>query len=163
MSVVSNASPLISLALAGQLDLLRQLYGELVIPESVWREVVLEGAGQPGAKEVETAEWIRVQSAANRELVQALRQELDAGEAEAIALALQIEAELLLMDERLGRETATHMGVRCVGLIGVLIEAKRRGVVNHIRPLLDTLQNTAGFWMTEELYQRVLRDEAELP
>jgi predicted nucleic acid-binding protein len=162
MSVVSNASPLINLALIGQLDLLRQLYGELVIPDAVWREVVLEGAGQPGAKEVEAAAWIRVQSVANRELVQALRQELDAGEAEAIALALQIEAELLLMDERLGRETAAHMGVGCVGLIGVLIEAKRRGVVNHIRPLLDTLQNAAGFWITEELYQRVLRDEGEL-
>jgi len=61
MSVVSNASPLISLALAGQLDLLRQLYGELVIPESVWREVVLEGAGQPGAKEVETLASLRTE------------------------------------------------------------------------------------------------------
>jgi predicted nucleic acid-binding protein len=128
MSIVSNASPLINLARIGQLDLLPQLYGELTAPDAVWREVVLEGAGQPGAEEIETASWIQVQSATNRELVQALRQELDAGEAEAIALAMEIEAEFLLMDEHLGRETALHMGVRCIGLIGVLVEAKRTSV-----------------------------------
>jgi predicted nucleic acid-binding protein len=163
MKIVSNASPLINLARIGQLELLQRLYGELTLPEAVWREVVVEGAGQPGAKAVEAASWIRVQPATNRELVQALRQELDAGEAEAIALALEVKAELLLMDEHLGHETALHMAVRCVGLIGVLIDAKRKGVVNSIRPLLDSLQDAAGFWVSQALYQRVLQDEGELP
>jgi predicted nucleic acid-binding protein len=161
MKIVSNASPLISLARIGQLEILQRLYGELTIPEAVWREVVVEGAGQPGAKEVETASWIRVQPATNRDLVQALRQELDAGEAEAIALALEVEAALLLMDEHLGREMALHMKVRCIGLIGILVEAKHKGLVDHIRPLVDTLQDLAGFWISEALYQRVLRDEGE--
>jgi predicted nucleic acid-binding protein len=161
MSVVSNASPLINLARIGQLELLAQLYGELVVPEAVWREVVLEGAGQPGAKELERAPWIQVRSAANRELVQALRQELDAGEAEAIALGLEIEAEFVLMDENLGREMALHMGVRCVGLIGVLIEAKRKGLISEIGPLMDALRDMADFWVSEVLYGRVLRDEGE--
>lgn len=161
MSIVSNASPLINLARIGQLNLLPRLYGELAIPDAVWREVVLEGTGQPGAEEIEVASWIRVQPATNRELVQALQQELDAGEAEAIALALQVKAEFLLMDEHLGRETAIHMGVRCVGLIGVLVEAKHKRLVNHIRPLLDTLRDVAGFWISEALYQRVLQDEGE--
>jgi len=98
MSVVSNASPLINLARIGQLDLLVQLYGELVVPEAVWREVVLKGTEQPGAKEIETAPWVQVRLVTNRELVRALRQELDAGETEAIALALEIRAEFLLMD-----------------------------------------------------------------
>lgn len=163
MRIVSNASPLINLARVGQLDLLQQLYGELTIPEAVWQEVVLEGAGQPGAKAVEAASWIRVQPITNRELAQALRQELDAGEAEAIALALEVKAELLLMDEHLGRETALHMDVRCIGLIGALIEAKRRGMVDSIRPLLDSLQEVAGFWISQTLYQRVLQDEGESP
>ena len=139
MSVVSNASPLINLSCIGQLDLLSQLYDALTVPRAVWREVVLKGKGQPGAEEIEKASWIKVQSVTNRELVRALRQELDAGEAEAIALALEVGAEFLLMDERLGRETALHMGVRCIGLIGVLVEAKRRGVVSEIRPLLAWL------------------------
>jgi predicted nucleic acid-binding protein len=161
MKIVSNASPLINLARIGQLELLQQLYGELSVPEAVWREVVLEGAGQPGAKEVETASWIRVQPAANRELVRALRQELDAGEAEAIALALEVEATFLLMDEHLGRETALHMELRCIGLIGVLVEAKRKGLIDQIRPLVDSLQDVAGFWISEALFQRVLHDEGE--
>jgi predicted nucleic acid-binding protein len=163
MSIVSNASPLINLARIGQLGLLQGLYGELVIPEAVWREVVLEGTERPGAEEVRTASWIRVQPATNRELVQALRQELDEGEAEAIALALQVGAEFLLMDEHLGRETAVHMGVRCVGLIGALIEAKRKGLIDRVQPLLDTLQNVAGFWIGQALYRRVLQDENEAP
>ena len=101
MSVVSNASPLINLARIGKLDLLHDLYGELTIPEAVWREVVVEGAGQPGADEVKGATWIKRHAVANRQLVHALQQELDAGEAEAIVLASEMEAELLLMDERL--------------------------------------------------------------
>lgn len=162
MSVVSNASPLINLSRIGRLDLLSQLYDELTVPEAVWREVVLEGTEQPGAKDIERASWIGVQSVTNRELVLALRQELDGGEAEAIALALQVRAEFLLMDERLGRETALHMGVRCIGLIGVLVEAKRRGLVSEIRPMLAALRDVAGFWVSEALYQRVLQDEGEL-
>ncbi len=161
MSIVSNASPLINLARIGELNLLSQLYGELIVPEAVWREVVLEGAGQPGAKEVETASWIQAQSATNRELVQALRQELDAGEAEAIALALEVGAEFLLMDERLGREMALHMGVRCVGLIGILVEARHKELIDKVRPFLDKLRDMAGFWLSETLYRRVLQDEGE--
>jgi len=69
MSVVSNASPLINLAWIGKLDLLRRLYGELFIPEAVWHEVVIEGAGQPGANEVKAATWIKAQSVTNTPLV----------------------------------------------------------------------------------------------
>ena len=125
--------------------------------------MVLEGTGQPGAEEIEKASWIQVRSATNHELVQALRQALDKGEAEAIALALEIGAEFLLMDEHLGRETALHMGVRCIGLIGVLVEAKRRGLVGEIRPLLAALRDVAGFWVSEALFRRVLQDEGESP
>ena len=118
MSVVSNASPLISLARIGRLNLLHELYGQLLIPEAVWREVVVDGAGEPGAEEVAAAPWIRACAVTNTPLIAALRQELDAGEAEAITLALEAEAELLLMDERVGRETARHLGVRRIGVIG---------------------------------------------
>lgn len=128
MSIVSNASALINLARIGKLDLLRQLYGELIVPEAVWREVVVEGVEQPGADEVKAAAWIKMHAVTNRQLVHVLQQDLDAGEAEAIALALEIEAELLLMDERLGRETARHLGLRYTGLIGTLIEPSTRGL-----------------------------------
>nr|MBC7245066.1 DUF3368 domain-containing protein [Chloroflexota bacterium] len=161
MTVVSNASPLINLARIGQLDLIRNLYDELVIPEAVWHEIVVAGAEQPGANEVKAAAWIKTRAAVNRQLVQALQQELGSGEAEAIALALEIGSELLLMDEHLGREVAHHLGLRCMGLIGVLIEAKHKGFIREVKPHLDALRDVAGFRVSSVLYTRVLQDEHE--
>lgn len=161
MSVVSNSSPLISMARIGKLDLLRQLYGEVFIPEAVWHEVVVKGAGEPGADEVKAATWIKMQSVTNKTLVHALQQELDAGEAEAIVLTMEMQAELLLMDERVGREVAKHLGLRYTGLIGVLVEAKHKGVLGAIKFHLDALRDVAGFRVRDMLYERVLQDEGE--
>jgi len=112
MTIVSNASPLINLARIGLFDLLHKLYGVVFIPPAVWHEIVVQGAGQVGAREVQTADWITRQSIANELLAQALQQELDAGEAEAIVLALETRAELLVMDERnfYGSSCRTVMG-----------------------------------------------------
>ena len=161
MSVVSNTSPLISLARLGQLELLRALYGELLVPEAVWQEVVVEGAGHPGAAELEFASWIQRRTVTNRPLVQALRQHLGAGEAEAIALALEMGAEVLLMDERVGRQAAHRLGVRTVGLAGVLLEAKRKRVIPAVKPYLDALRDVAGFRRGDEVYAQILRDAGE--
>jgi predicted nucleic acid-binding protein len=161
MSIVSNASPLINLARIGKLSVLQELYGELIIPGAVWQEIVVEGSGQPGADEVKAADWIKQRAVTNRQLTQALKQELDAGEAEAIALALEIGADLLLMDEHLGREVARHLGLRYTGLIGVLIEAKRKGFITSVKPCLDQLRDIAGFRLSEVLYVRVLQDQEE--
>ena len=146
----------------GNLDLLRQLYSEIIIPEAVWHEVVVEGAAQPGAKAVSSASWIVRRTVTNRALVHGLQQELDAGEAEAIALAVEIDDAWLLMDERLGRDTARHFGIRYTGVVGVLIEAKHKGLVQDLQPLLDALRNLAGFRVSEALYRRVLQDEGEI-
>jgi hypothetical protein len=77
-------------------------------------------------------------------------------------MALETEAELLLMDERLGRETARHLGLRYTGLIGVLIEAKYKGLISKIKPHLDALRDVAGFRVSDALYRRVLQDEGEI-
>jgi predicted nucleic acid-binding protein len=162
MTVVSNASPLINLARIGQLELLPTLYDKICIPEAVWQEVVVAGQGLPGAEVVATAAWITRYTVTNSTLVAALRQDLDAGEAEAIALALELQAELLLMDETLGRETARHLGQRFIGIIGVLIEAHHKGLINALKPYLDALRNQAGFRVRDALYTRVLRDAGEM-
>ncbi|MBU1148150.1 MAG: DUF3368 domain-containing protein [Candidatus Omnitrophica bacterium] len=162
MNVVSNASPLINMACIGKLNLLRELYGELFIPKAVWNEVVVEGKGQPGADEIKSATWIKTQPVTDLSLVHALRQELDAGEAEAIVLALEMQAELLLMDERIGREVARHFGLRFTGLISVLVEGKGKGLMSAVKPQLDALRNMAGFRISATLYERVLQDVGEL-
>ena len=156
MTVVSNTSPIINLAFVGLLDLLPQLYGEITIPQPVWDEIVVHGRGQAGAAELQQAAWVRVSKANNRELMHALRQELDAGEVDAIVLALESRAEILLIDERLGRETAQHLGLHPVGLIGVLVEAKSKLLISAVKPHLDLLRSQAGFRIRESLYRRVL-------
>jgi predicted nucleic acid-binding protein len=162
MNVVSDSSPLVALARIDKLDLVRLLYENVLIPDAVWQEIVIRGAGQPGSNEVKTAPWIRVRSVKNKKLVRALRQELDAGESEAIVLSLETEPEaLLLMDERLGREVARHMGLRYTGIIGVLIEAKNKNLITNVKPFLDSLKNTAGFHINETLYSRILKDLGE--
>lgn len=157
MIVISNTSPIINLAAIGQLSLLRQLYGQIVVPEAVYIEIVGIGAGQPGADEVAAADRIRTQQVANRTAVTALQIELDDGEAEAIALAVEASADLLLLDEELGRVIASRFGQRFVGLLGCLIEAKQRGLVLAVQPILDDLIEKAGFWVGQALYERVLQ------
>ena len=161
MSVVSNASPLIGLARIGKLELLQQLYGELVLPEAVEHEVVVEGAELPAADQVGKATWIKSQAVSNKQLVRVLQENLGAGEAEAIALALETKAELLLLDEHRGRQTALHLGLRYTGLIGILIEAKSKGYIGSVKGHLNSLRDVAGFYVSEQLYMRVIQDEGE--
>jgi len=161
VKIVSNASPLINLARIGKLDLLRELYGKLLIPEVVWHEIVIEGAGQPGSDEVKGAVWMESRRAKNKQLVQGLLQELDTGEAEAIVLALEEGADWLLTGEHLGRETAGHFKLRCIGRVGVMIAAKNKELISAIKPWLDSLRDLAGFRLRDSVYTRILREENE--
>ncbi len=106
MIVVSDSSPLIALADVGQLRLLRDLFSTVLIPEAVYQEIVVQGAGSTGAEAVQSAAWIEQRGVANTGLADVLKLELDEGEAEAIALALESGADLVLLDERRGRQRA---------------------------------------------------------
>lgn len=161
MIVVSDASPLIALAAVNQIELLRCLYGRVLVPEAVRREVVEQNPGAPGAAQVQTAEWIQAEPVQDRILVEALRIELDRGEAEAIALAVERRADLLLMDERRGRSAAVRLGRRVVGVLGLLIEAKHKEHLPEVKPVLEALERDAGFRISRELYARVLAEAGE--
>jgi predicted nucleic acid-binding protein len=161
MIVVSNTSPIVNLAAVGQLDLLLQLYGKVLIPSAVFHEIAVVGAGQPGATEVQTSSWIETRPVANQSLVAALRIDLDEGEAEAIALAVEVRADLLLLDERRGRAVAARLGIKFIGLLGVLMEAKHQGLIRAVKPVLDDLIARAGFWVSGPLYAQVLQTAGE--
>lgn len=156
MIVVSNTSPIINLATIRKLDLLRQLYGQVAIPLAVYNEVI-GGAEQLGDSRVAMLDWLETRQATNEAVVAALKLELHEGEAEAIALAIELKADLLLMDERKGRGIASRLGLKPVGLLGVLVEAKYRGLVVSVRPIMDDLIEKAGFWISQPLYKRVLQ------
>ena len=151
---VSNTSPLTNLAAIDRFDLLRALYGELLIAEAVWAELNAEGRAWPGRVEVAGAAWIARRAAQNRPLVTALRERLDPGEAETIALAVEVQPPFVLMDEREGRRAAQRFGLKTVGVVGVLIEAKARGLITEVGPLLERLRQEAGFYLSD----RVIRD-----
>jgi len=161
MIVVSDSSPLVALIDIDQVSLLPRLYERVLVPEAVWRETFVQGEGRPGREEVARAPWLERRSVVDTLAVRALQEGLDAGESEAIALAVEAKADLLLMDERLGRRTAQHMGLKVAGVIGVLVDAKHKGMVPAIRPQLDALRDRAGFRVSDELYRRVIMDERE--
>jgi predicted nucleic acid-binding protein len=159
--VVSNTSPIINPAMVGCLDLLKQLYTFILIPDAVYDEIVLLGAGLPGAVEVQTEPWFRRQTITDTALLARLRAHLDEGEAAALTLAAEVKADLLLLDERAARRHAFSLGLRCAGLLGILLAAKRAGLLSNIKPVLDDLIANAGFWVSAPLYDQILRAAGE--
>lgn len=164
--VVSDASVLICLGALRQFQLLRDFYQEVLVPEAVWREVTVVAATRPGAQETIRASqqgWLQVRTPGNRALVMSLQSTLDAGEAEAIALASELGASLLLMDESDGRAEARSLGLPVTGTVGVLLRAKQAGAVPALKPVLDTLIAQHNFRLSRPLYEQVLRQVGEIP
>jgi predicted nucleic acid-binding protein len=155
---VADSSVLIHLAAIGRLDLLRSLFERLTLPPAVWREVVEEGSGRPGAREIEAGRrdgWIEVRQPSNELLLRSLKRQLDHGEAEAICLAVEHGAGLILLDESEARRVAAEFELERTGAIGVLMRSKLERRITLLRPELDRLR-TSGFWIESALYQRAL-------
>ncbi len=162
MTIVSDTSPITNLAAIAQLDLLHQIYGSIVIPKSVYDELTRVGYPVPGTLEVQTSSWISVQSVCNQEQVTKFRQTVDLGEAEAIALSLELKADRLLIDDAAGRAIALGLGLKITGVLGVLLIAKQRGFISAVKPLVDEVMNRAGFRVGDLLCQSVLRTAGEV-
>jgi len=161
---ISDSSTLINLAAIGRLSLLREFYEKIIVSRAVWDEVVVEGRGRPGALEVKEAKeagWIEVATPQDANLVSLLQRDLDQGEAEAIALAVERKVDVILLDESEARRIAEIYDLPKTGIIGILLRAKLRGKIRSLKKELDRLRQEAGFWIAEDLYQRVLRETGE--
>lgn len=162
MIVVSDTSPITNLAAVGLLNLLHQLYQEVIIPQAVYDEMVRLGYIVPGTVEVQTLPWIKVKTVSDIQRVAILQNKLDIGEAEAIVLALELKADLLLLDERRGRKIASSLGLNQItGLLGVLLEAKQKGLISTIKPVVDLLINENNFRISDRLYQKIIQVAGE--
>jgi uncharacterized protein len=161
VTIVSNTSPITNLAAIAHLDLLHYLYGKIVIPQAVYAELTEVGYPVPGSTEVQNSDWIEVRQISDRAQVEQFRQVVDAGESEAIALALELSAERLLIDEATGRAIAQSLGLRITGILGVLLIAKQRKLIPIVKPLLDELIQQAGFRVSPGLYDAVLKTASE--
>jgi predicted nucleic acid-binding protein len=153
MIVVSDTSPITALLTVKKAEVLKQLFGEVVIPNAVETELLRTHPVLPA--------WLRVQPLQNSARANLYARSVDRGEAEAIALAEELHADHLLIDERKGRRLAQQQGVSVVGLLGVILLAKRAQLIPSARALLEELDREAGIYLTEELKDTALKTVAE--
>lgn len=153
MKFVSNSTPLIALSKINRLDILECLCENLLIPEEVYDEVVTRGGLLFGAEDVRSASWISVVPARNKTAVDALYLNIDRGEAEAIVLATEEDA-LLIIDDKEGRNAALAVNLQITGTIGILLMAAEGGLINF-REDFRALRE-AGFRISEKEYRKIL-------
>ena len=163
MLVVGDTSPILNLAIIGRLNLLRGQFREIRLPIAVQFE--LGRISDPEArKEIPQSfedGWIKPRALRADKIAGLLAATLDPGEAEAIALALELSADLILLDERDGRNAAEHAGLRVTGVLGVLLRAKNDGQIERLRPEVEALRTRARFFLSARLQHEVLGTAGE--
>jgi predicted nucleic acid-binding protein len=157
MTIIANATPLIYLHRIGQLEILHQLFTQVTIPEEVARELQM---GQHGEPTIPDFAWIEVVAVQNRAAVDVLAQELDWGEAEVLALALERVADQVIIDDALARAAATLLHIPCIGTLGILLTCKTRRLITTVKEPLDAMM-AAGLWIAPALYEQVLHKIGE--
>jgi len=150
---VADASPLIALSQIGELSLLEQLFGKILIPSAVAREVSPSLPRLPA--------WIETRALERPLDARVVNASLDPGESEAISLALETGAERVILDDRRARRLALDVGLMIVGTAAVVYAAKRSGLIPAVRPLLDALRQ-ANFHLRKDVYQQILEAAGEV-
>jgi predicted nucleic acid-binding protein len=159
--VVVNSTPIIALAKIGRLDLLRLLYGTVHIPRAVLEEVTAKDDAASEALSPVPG-WVLVGDAPTPDSSSLLRARLHAGEVEAIMLARGIGAEYVLLDDNAAKKTARYLGMGVMGTLGVLVAAKRAGLVDEVAPIVDELR-AIGFYVSERVAGMALDAAGEGP
>jgi predicted nucleic acid-binding protein len=146
---VTNSTCLIGLERIGRLDLLPQVFSSITIPLAVQLEVGI------------SADWLTLRTVGNSAVVASLRTQIDEGESEAIALAMELGDVFLILDDRKARQIAEQIGLKVIGTVGMLLRAKHKGVISEIKPLLRALEE-ADFRISEAIVQKALQLAGEL-
>ena len=155
-SAVADTGPLIILYQVGLLPFLRNLYERLFIPEAV-RDELFKG---PSGRAILASGLVEVRSVSDKGAVEILRVFLDKGEAEAIQLARELQATIII-DERRGRRIAKSLGLKVRGTLGILLELKRRGLTDSVKSFIDRMFEK-GYYLSKEPVTEVLRMAGEL-
>lgn len=158
--IVINTSPLLALAACGQLELLRMLHSRVIVPQAIMTELERGQAGTDAlALEAERPAWLEVVTPQHppSPLLEAY---LNAGEAAVITLALELGVTRVIIDEQRGRKVARTMGLAVTGSIGVLLRAKREGLLATVKPSLEAM-HAHGIWLSERLRAFALREAGE--
>ncbi len=126
------------------------MFSRIIIPQAVFDEL------QRSPVQIRFGEWIEVAQAENSRLIETLLKELDAGEAHAIALAIERRVDWLLIDEKKGRQVAIELSLPIIGLLGVLLRAKHEGFIDTVKPIMDDLRTKANFRIATNVYEHLL-------
>jgi predicted nucleic acid-binding protein len=153
--VVSNSTPIIHLAKTGQLGLLEHFFDTVLIPQAVQTETISQGAQRPEVDTIRNADLLELRPISSTLLSRTLQMEIDAGEAEAIVLALESGIDLLLMDDSEGRQKARMLGLKTVGTLGLLLRAYQKGIIPSLDEAIAQLEQS-GFWLDKNLKARIL-------
>ena len=156
MVIVSDTTTLSNLFMIQKLWILEKLYGNVIIPEAVLYELEKLKLNKLNISQITDSTWIKIQPVMNESLVAILSESLDRGESEAIVLAQELRADLLIIDEIKGRNYAKKLNIRIIGLVGILVQAKIEGILENVGEILDELKHKAGFWISQELYDKAI-------
>ncbi len=160
MIVVSNSSPLIGLSAIGKLDLLETLYQTIYIPESVYEEITQSG-NRIGANEIKNAVWVEIKKVSLQEINDlSAKFGLGKGEAAALILASEVNADLLINDDLKARKTAQTRKQAIIGILGIFLLAKSQNLIPEVRRPLDDLIDF-GYWISPNLYRKILETAKE--
>jgi predicted nucleic acid-binding protein len=157
--IVSNATPIIAFSRINRLDLFQQVTGAIVIPQEVEKE--LYGHRRTDVPALNRSNWIKVRKVKSQADVELLLPSLDKGEAEVIVLSKELGAGLIIIDELTARKVAIMMGLPVIGAAGLLMHAKRTGLIKEVKPLLDDMI-LKGIRYKESFYREVLKSIGEL-
>lgn len=157
--IVSNATPIIAFSRINRLDLFRQVTGAIVIPQEVEKE--LYGHRRTDVPALNRSNWIKVRKVKSQADVELLLPSLDQGEAEVIVLSKELGAGLIIIDELTARKVAIMMGLPVIGAAGLLMHAKRTGLIKEVKPLLDDMI-LKGIRYKESFYREILKSIGEL-
>lgn len=157
MIVVSDNSPLSLFLVIGKLEILKIIYGKIIIPQAVFKELQEFSELGQDISMIQEADWIEIQQVESDSILNNLRDTLDDGESEAIYLAELINAEYLLIDEQKGRKIAQNRGLEVIGSLGILILAKKMELIDSLKDVLDLARNEARFRISNTLYNQALQ------
>ena len=158
--VVVNTTPLIALSHVGQLDVLKRLYGEIIIPEAVYRELSIKTESICKKAVDNSLEWIRIKSI-NNEMAKAMyKTQLHDGEVEVMILSKEIAADVVIIDDANAKKHAKYLGLPVTGTLGVLIKAKREGYINELKPIFSQMVEN-GIYISQSLMESCLKQVGE--
>ena len=163
MLAVSNTSPISNLASIGHLELIRSQFPDVWIPDAVATELAAhpDPAAQNAIRSAIRQEWIKVGTPEDSALLRVLLLQLHRGEAEAIALAAGLKADIVLIDEQEARQIASKAGLAVTGVLGILLRAKRTGDITAIKPAIGLLHTQAHFFVSPSLEAKILAAAGE--